>query len=1259
MSASGLLYHARPPAFMARALSVSPPAAGSASGFTHATRLTATCVLPSPLSGPMSFLGTTIEEQDETTLLGQDLPASKVAWAVIGDRLAGGRYTIKSLLGDGGMGRVWLAEDLVEKREVALKELFTLSGPRANLQLAEFFKREFFAMKKLEHPGTVKVFDFGMLENGHRYLTMEVIPGVELSSVKGPQPKPVVVDTLFQLAQILAFIHGRFFVHCDIKASNVRRLPSGQIKLMDFGVMHQLGTQITGSMVGTPAYMAPEWLTGGVIDGRTDLYSVGVLAYRLLTGQLPFPGKDVRARLRGQAAPPSSITPVDPKLEAIVLRLLDREPHRRFSSATELLAAVAEAGNRALPEESVAVRSSYLLVRDVIGRERELKQLVELLETPKDKAARRAVFIGAPAGVGKSRLLKELELAAYARDIVFVSGRCRAEGTAPLAPLRQVVRGLWGATPNKIADRHRARLNVLLPAEEALAQTRPVPKSQVFDALTAWLRDLADEDAAPVIALEDLHWADSATLEFMNVIVRALQGTRGLLVGTYRSNELDRTSMALRTVIEGSADILELQQLTREHVVGLLEEVLVGFEVPAAFADHLYAAGGGNAFFTMECLRALIEKDALRLVGGRWQASQTLAGLKLPGSISAVVQERLAAVPEPLAACLRKLSCAGRSVDVRLAARYVGLSEEPLFAMLDDAVDRQFLTYEQGQYFFLHDTVVSAAYESTPADLRKRVHAQIAEAAVTLWGDAPELQRAIGYHWARSDDPRRAVEPLLRAGDHARRTQAIVEAASCYGAAIELLDTLPDFADREAALAKALVKATEIAFFGNAAKVIAWGERLFAWWDTKSGLMQQGRAEVEAMLAKAASQTGEERKATLKALYHCDVDQLATPRVAFVKRAELLVPVGIQIAGFGRRDLVPALRRRIEQEQPAGLIYSQLARGWRQPFGNHYSEFGGLTDELYDAYDRADAAFAELTEVPLLMGWGRHLLRAMPDFVLAGMGAPIDVARVKQELDGIEATGFPDIAIFLCTTLIKRAAFTGNGPAFDEALLALRSWAKRLGNPGLAERWICIWTPHYHLERGDAEAAVALVDKAAAVLKMMPGDATMPRYAAVFRACAAVLRGEADAEAHFAHARKALEGLTAFRHDVLLRTYECRLELARGRTDAAKAAAAWALERAMDPQYANPFDEILARRAAAEVAGDDEALQQLALAAALAAKTQNVLQHAHTELAWGERLKRLGREGATAHLEKAAALYESAQAPALVQRARSLLTTGA
>jgi hypothetical protein len=685
-----------------------------------------------------------------------------------------GRYRIEHVLGEGGMGRIWLAEDLQELRPVALKEMQVPEGlsPSKVEELVLMFRHEFFAMTKLQHPGTLKVFDCGMTESGNRFITMEVVGGKDLSTVAREQPLDTrtIYRILIQMAQVLAFIHARLYVHCDIKASNVRIMEDGTIKLMDFGVMHQLGTPSPGKLKGTLEYMAPEWQRGANIDGRADLYSLGVMAYFLATRRLPFKRQSPAALLADHLTrpppKPSTICQVDPALEEIVLLLLAKDPRDRFQNAGELLEALCRASGEPLPEEPLSARASYLHVPEVVGREQELEQLMNSLAEA-DWGQSRAVLLGAPAGVGKSRLLQEFELQAKLAEIAFGMGQCRAEGLAPLAPLTQALRSLVPLTPSELVERLGPLLSRLVPSLSA----GPVPAFKdagaeqiaIFGALSEWLQALAQRHTF-VLCFEDLQWADSATLEVLNVIIRALHHTRGMVVGSYRSDALSRLSLAFQTVDEGITQRLDLAPLSSRHVETLVQLALPGLQVPPEFVTRLHAITEGNAFFATECLRALVEEGALRRVGGRWMAGSDLSKQKLPPTIEQAVLERLAAAPPDRVALLRRLAPAGRSLDLPMVRALAGMIEVDLFQALDDLVARQFLQVIEGRYVFTHDTVHQAVYDSTPELMRKAYHGRVAEVLQSFRHDNPHVDRMMGYHFARSTQPRRAIEPLMRAG---------------------------------------------------------------------------------------------------------------------------------------------------------------------------------------------------------------------------------------------------------------------------------------------------------------------------------------------------------------------------------------------------------------------------------------------------------------------------------------------------------------
>ncbi len=264
-----------------------------------------------------------------------------------------GRYTIESTLGQGGMGRVHLARDPVIGRNVALKVISIrpdLSEEEAG-QYRERFLREAQAAGALIHPNIVAVHDIGQdPASGSPYIVMEHVPGRDLKKVilsRAPLPPDEAVGIVVQIAQALDYAHRRGIVHRDIKPANVLITDQGRVKITDFGVARLPGSDLTRSdqFVGSPGFMSPEQLKGAPVDGRADLFSLGVILYELLTGKAPFEGEtvsEVLYRISTQPAePPSEAhSGVSPDFDRVLEKALSKDPEGRFQTGREMVDAL-------------------------------------------------------------------------------------------------------------------------------------------------------------------------------------------------------------------------------------------------------------------------------------------------------------------------------------------------------------------------------------------------------------------------------------------------------------------------------------------------------------------------------------------------------------------------------------------------------------------------------------------------------------------------------------------------------------------------------------------------------------------------------------------------------------------------------------------------------------------------------------------------------------------------------------------------------
>ncbi|HUG54278.1 MAG TPA: serine/threonine-protein kinase [Vicinamibacteria bacterium] len=320
-----------------------------------------------------------------------------------GSRRRIGKYAVVGRIGRGGMGMVYRGWDAVLEREVAVKTL-TVEGT-LDEESRKRFQIEARAAARLQHANIVTVFELGE-DRGLPFIAMELLPGVDLETLMRsgePLLLPEKLDAMVQVLRGLHFAHEHGIVHRDIKPSNIRLLEDGTAKIMDFGIakLGATGVTKTGMMVGTVHYMSPEQIRGRKLDGRSDVFSAGVILYELLSGGRPFTGDSATAVLYKIIQEPAP--PVDPEaaagapeLPAIVGRALAKDPDERYPTAgrmAEDLAAVAARlrGPAAPPEVLELVSASRRLIKE--GKPDDAMRRLQdaTLRHPQSIEARRAL----------------------------------------------------------------------------------------------------------------------------------------------------------------------------------------------------------------------------------------------------------------------------------------------------------------------------------------------------------------------------------------------------------------------------------------------------------------------------------------------------------------------------------------------------------------------------------------------------------------------------------------------------------------------------------------------------------------------------------------------------------------------------------------------------------------------------------------------------------------------------------------------------
>jgi hypothetical protein len=290
-----------------------------------------------------------------------------------------GRYLIEKELGRGAMGRVFLAYDPQIDRRVAIKtiQIFASLPESERAQARERFMREARSAGKLLHPGIVTVFDVGEAD-GLPYLAMEFVEGATLDAFCSEEtllPVPDVVALVASAAEALDFAHQRGIVHRDIKPANLMRVGDRAVKIMDFGLAKNPTTSMThdGALLGTPNYMSPEQVRGEPLDGRADLFALGIVGYELLTGAKPFSGDSISSVLyRIVNEPPNDASlhaeRISAPISGVLAKALAKNPGQRFQDGASFAAALRRAGSAAAapasrPKPAGAPRASSSVKR--------------------------------------------------------------------------------------------------------------------------------------------------------------------------------------------------------------------------------------------------------------------------------------------------------------------------------------------------------------------------------------------------------------------------------------------------------------------------------------------------------------------------------------------------------------------------------------------------------------------------------------------------------------------------------------------------------------------------------------------------------------------------------------------------------------------------------------------------------------------------------------------------------------------------------
>jgi len=726
------------------------------------------------------------------------------------DRIAG-RYRVLRQLGRGGMGVVHLVEEDGRDRPIALK---VLDAGRFSDSALRHFEQEFRLHTALTHPNLTEVFDFGRMPgpDGRAvpFFTMEFVDGEPIHRAFRPSDLdlPRLLRAIAQVGQALAYLHARGWIHQDVKPSNILVVGSDReprVKLMDLGLAGRPGEIPGGGRIrGTPAYLAPEVARGGEPDPRSDLYSLGCTWFEILTGRTPFQAasaaESIRAHLVEEPIPASALNrAVPPEIDAMLRRLLAKDPAVRFPGVGPFLAALNEAAGGGLDVATPETRRRSVLGAGFVGRESELARL-DGWAAEAEAGRGRLVLVEGEAGVGKSRLIREFQVRCQIRgQDVFVGGYEGAD--AAVGSLAGALRRASAARPAAAAE-VRARFGDVLDGLLGDGDPSGVAEGRALDGLGCLVEDLA-RGAPLVLAVEDLHEADEPTCATLSHLARRVsaattgRGLPVLLLGTYRGAEVSRSSPLFDLLAEGrEAGVVEelfLGPLPMDDVRGVLRAMIGTPSVPDPFVERVFDETRGNPLHVQELIAFLAEGGVIRPGTGESPAADALDGVPLPGRIRALLERRLGGLDSDAANVLRAAALLdARTVDPDAVAAVTGLRGETVFDRVLELHRRGLIARAEDDtgapaYHFAHRGLVEIARAATPPEEATALHRQAASYLErrgvprrhAAWG-------AFARHAELGGLPGRALEAYGRAGDLAAEAHAHRDAVQWFARAIDL-----------------------------------------------------------------------------------------------------------------------------------------------------------------------------------------------------------------------------------------------------------------------------------------------------------------------------------------------------------------------------------------------------------------------------------------------------------------------------------------
>jgi serine phosphatase RsbU (regulator of sigma subunit)/serine/threonine protein kinase/tetratricopeptide (TPR) repeat protein len=759
----------------------------------------------------------------------------------VSEKIIANRYKLLEQKSQDNICTIYEAQDQTDNKTVTIKVFFE-KVTHMSLERLLRFKREIERVSKATHDNLLKIYEYGEYEGQH-YLVTEHVNGAQSVTDYLKQAPEVdkAAGIMLQVCAGLAKAHEGGVIHQSLNPSSVLVFQNGKgptAKLKDFGIgllLDLAGIKEEDEIIRTFGYMSPE-ATGILrkpIDERSDIYSLGIIFYQLLTGRLPYEGRDTSTLIHQHIAQkpplPTKANPSIPQIiEKIILRLIAKDPLDRYQTVNGLIADLKEYVRRKAEGETLdfeIARSDRLkeltYTTRLIGRDKEYNALKDLIDKSKEGSGSLCLVYGDP-GVGKSRLVDEMRVYVHSIGGMFVGGRgYQYEVVTPYKVFSEALEAYVDKIKRVSAEQRQSTIKRikesvgdlggevvklapsiadLIGEPPALEKLDPEKERIRFlITVTNFVLALGTKDSPLALFIDDLQWGDQGSIELLERVADNVDTLPLTIIACFRDKEVDKyhpLKHALGELREKKIPLKEVlvKPFDIEDTTRIVSEILLEEEKSILpLAKELHQRTNGNVFFVFELLRALVNQGIVYFKDNHYlYDAGKLKEAALPTDIVEIVIKRVGDIPEENRKILSYASVIGKDINLEFLSDLTNIPEEGVLDVLEQGIENQFLVRDitgREAMSFVHESIREAFYVRLPDGERVSLHAQVGQLLEEHYkNNLDPVLYDLAHHFTQAKIEDKTLLYSIQAGKKAQSGYAHDQAIKLYENAREILE---------------------------------------------------------------------------------------------------------------------------------------------------------------------------------------------------------------------------------------------------------------------------------------------------------------------------------------------------------------------------------------------------------------------------------------------------------------------------------------